>query len=92
MLDEQHPSGHPSRSQTQVPATQCWPAPVHAGFDPHRHTPPLQLSAVIASHHPHAPPPVPHADSVFPAWHCAPVSQHPLQLKASQMHPAEPHV
>jgi hypothetical protein len=41
---EQQPLGHEVESHTQVPATQSCPAP-HAGFNPHRQTPPTHASA-----------------------------------------------
>ena len=52
----QQPLAHEVASQTQLPPTQCWPAPQAAPL-PHMQVPPTQLSAlmpqlVVAEHEP----------------------------------------
>lgn len=75
----QHPFGHEVASQTHVPPRQRCPAP-HAAAPPQLQAPPLQLSARLGSHAPHAAPPAPHAaaDGLVHA----PPAQHPFGQEA----------
>lgn len=79
VVPAQHPDGHDAALQTHAPPWQTWPA-AHAPPPPHRHAPPVQLSAVRPQSA-QAPPIVPHWLKV--AWHWS-RSQQPLgQLVAS---------
>ncbi|GMU61184.1 MAG: hypothetical protein AMXMBFR34_29470 [Myxococcaceae bacterium] len=87
VLPKQQPVGQLVESHTQVPPRQRCPA-AHCGLVPHRHWPPLQVSARPVTQAVQAPPVVPHAArSITRHWLDW---QHPVgQLVESHTHAPE---
>jgi len=78
----QQPPGQDVASQTQAPARQCWPGP-QAAEVPHRHSPAVQLSALVALQAMQVAPAVPQL-VVDGVWQVEPVQQPPAHDIASQ--------
>ena len=83
----QQPLGQPVPSQTQLPETQCCPAP-HGGWVPHWHRPVTeQVSARTASQGVQGAPPTPQAAAVAGTRHVSP-EQHPA-AQVDELHPLQ---
>lgn len=84
MSSEQQPSAQVVALQTQAPATQLWPC-WQAAEVPQRHSPEVQLSALVVLQAMQVAPAVPQV-VIDEVWQVEP-AQHPSgQLVASQMH------